>query len=70
MYSPNIPKEKATAGTVAILSAIQRFNFNQNTSTEVLFVQGQTIENYHNSINLIAPLGKTGVTNTKGGQRY
>jgi len=63
-------KEKATVAAVAILSAIQRSISYQDTSTKVLYMQGQTIENYHNSINLIASMGKTGVANTKGGQRH
>jgi len=75
MYSPlhacvPIGKEKATAATVAILGAIQRFNVCQDTSTKVLVTQGQSIENHHNSINLIASMGTTGAKNTKGGQRH
>ena len=75
MYSPLhacVPggKEKATAGTVAILGAFQRTNNYENTSTKVLSVQGQSIKNQHNSINLIASLGKPGATNTKGGKRH
>ena len=64
------PKEKATAATVAILSTIQHSNVCQDTSTKVLVMQGQTIENHHNSINLIASRGTTGAKNTKGGQRH
>ena len=70
MYSPNIPKEKATAATVAIYCAFQRTNNYENTSTKVLSVQGQSIKNHQNSINLIASIGTTGVTNTKGGKRH
>ena len=70
MYSPNIPKEKATAATVAIYCAFQRTNNYENTSTKVLSVQGQSIKNHQNSINLIASLRTTGVTNTKGGKRH
>ena len=69
MYSPNIPKEKATAATVAIYCAFQRTNNYENTSTKVLSVQGQSIKNQHKSMHLIASLGRTGVTNQKGGQR-
>ena len=64
------PKEKATAGTVAIHCAIQRPYICQDISTKVLYVQGQSIKNHQIFINLIASLGKTGVTNTKGGQRH
>ena len=39
------PKEKATAGTVAILSASQRSLIYQDTSTKVLVMQGQIIQN-------------------------
>ena len=67
MYSP---KEKATAATVAIFSASQRSISYQDTSTKVLSVQGQSIENHQNSINLIASMGTTGAKNTKGGQRH
>ncbi len=63
------PKEKATVPAVAILSAFQRININPNTSTKVLSVQGQSIKNQHKSMHLIASLGRTGVTNQKGGQR-
>jgi hypothetical protein len=67
MYSP---KEKATAAAAAIFSASQRSFACQDTSTKVLFVQGQSIENHQNSINLIASMGTTGAANTKGGQRH
>ena len=75
MYSPLhacVPggKEKATAATVAILSAIQRRNSYENTSTKVLSVQGQSIKNHQNSIELIASLRTTGVTNTKESKRH
>ena len=70
MYSPNIPKEKATVAAVAIFSASQRSFACQDTSTKVLYVQGQSIENYQNSINLIASIGTTGAKNTKGGKRH
>ena len=70
MYSPITPKEKATAATVAIHCAFQRFKHYQDSSTNILVVQGQTIENHHNSINLIASMGTTGAKNTKGGQRH
>ena len=63
-------KEKATVAPVAILGALQRSQFNLDTSTKVLFVQGQIIENHHNTMRLIASLGTTGVTNTKGGKRH
>ena len=76
MYSPLhacVPggKEKATVVAVAILGALQRSKVcDQNTSTKVLSVQGQSIKNHQNSINLIASIGTTGVTNTKGGKRH
>ena len=68
MFSPNISKEKATAVTVAILSASQRSHIHQDTSTKVLVMQGQIIENHRNSLFLIVSLGKTGAENMSGGE--
>ena len=63
-------KEKATVASVAILSASQRSIINSDISTNILEMQGQIIENHHNTMRLIASLGTTGVTNTKGGVRH
>ena len=63
-------KEKATVAAVAILSASQRSQYNQDTSTKVLFVQEKSFKNHQDSINLIASLGTTGAKNTKGGKRH
>jgi len=75
MYSPlhaSVPigNEKATVAAVASFGAFQRFLDIQNTSTKVLSVQGQSIKNHQNSMNLTAYFRKTGATNTKGGWQH
>lgn len=67
MYSPN---EKATVAAVAFCGAFQRSQFNLDTSTKVLSLQGQSTKNHQNSLNSIVVLGKTGATNTKGGWQH
>ena len=75
MYSPlraSVPigNEKATVAAVAFYGASQRSSDIQNTSTKVLSVQGQSIKNHQNSINLTVVFEKMGVTNTKGGWQH
>ena len=43
-------KEKATVAAVAILGALQRSQFNLDTSTKVLFVQGKSFKNHQKGL--------------------
>jgi hypothetical protein len=63
------PKEKATVAAVAH-GAFQRSHIYQDTSTKILFMQGQIIENRRKSLFLMISLGKTGAANMKGSERY
>ena len=61
------PKEKATVAAVAH-GAFQRSHTYQDTSTKILFLQGQIIQNRRNPIFLMVSLGKTGAANMKGSE--